>query len=583
MDISQILRKNFPLLLLASLSVIISGCASDSNLGTTTAMKPAVEISEVQVADDFSVEMESSETEASLDKELEILRQTGLWGGNYSQLDKLQKSIDPTLYDFPIVVNSQVQAYLTLFQNGQHDMFQNWLSRSTKYLAFMQEELKKAGLPLDLAYLSMIESGFNPKAYSKAQAVGLWQFMNGTGKQYDLRVDTYVDERRHVEKSTKAAVAFLADLYRDFGDWHLAVAAYNGGPGRVQTGLNKYGVTSFWDLAKEQYLPLETKRYVPKLIAAIIIAKEPEKYGFTQIAYADRLRYDTLTVGPNLSLEALALISGSPLQTIINLNLELSKGKTPPNISRYTVKIPLATKELASKNLSRLHQVATTTYKTHTVSKKDTLASVCKKYGISRTTLLKANKLRSNKLIAGKNLRIPYSTTSYKLLSDNEPAAIAASGENAILHRIKSGETLGQIAARYNVSTAEIMAWNSLNNPKKLQIGQQLSIRGSEESTSAPVLTLAATKDKKLLTEQQPVVAKATDSSVPVLAARPKIVHKVPSQKPAENSNWYMVKRGDTLWRIAQKFNVQPTHIQRWNNLKSANLQPGTRLKLSDV
>ena len=583
MDISKILRNHTTLLLLTSLSVFFSGCASQSDLGTSSAAKPAIEISEVQVADDFAVEMESSEAEASLDKELEILRQTGLWGGNYSTLDPLQKNIDPLLYDFPIVVNSQVQAYLTLFQTSQHDMFQNWLNRSTRYLGFMQEELKKGGLPLDLAYLSMIESGFNPKAYSKAKAVGLWQFMNGTGKEYDLRVDDSVDERRHVEKSTRAAVAFLANLYRDFGDWHLAVAAYNGGPGRVQSGLEKYGVASFWDLAKEQYLPLETKRYVPKLIAAIIIAKEPEKYGFTKTAYQDRLRYDTLTVGPNFGLDALALVSASPLQTIINLNLELSKGKTPANVSRYTVKIPPATKELASANLALLRQVSTTTYKTHTVGRKDTLASICKKYGINRTTLLKANKLRSNKLIAGKNLRIPYSVVSYKLFSDKDAAALAATGNDTINHRIKSGETLALIATRYDVSTADLVAWNNLKNPKKLQRGQQLIVRRSEPAASTePPMILAAEKGKRLLSEQA-ITTKPVNKEVPVLTARPKIVHNVQPEKPAVSTNWYMVKSGDTLWRIAQKFNVQPTHIQRWNKLKSDNLQPGTRLKLSDV
>ena len=269
-----------------------------------------------------------------LDQELQELDQTGIWNESFPPI-----SIDPEqrkLYDFPIVLNKQVQMYLHLFQNSQRDLFAGWLARSTTYMPIMEAELAANGLPHDLVYLPMIESGYNPLACSRSMAVGLWQFMQATGTQYNLEVNTFVDERRDVEKSTKAAVAFLADLYKEFGDWHLAVAAYNAGPGKIRNGLIKYNVDNFWELAsKEDYLALETKRYVPKLIAALIIAKQPERFGFTNINYHPVPRFDTVRVGPGMSFDAIALISESNPTAIKKLNHELRLDKTPPNVDSY--------------------------------------------------------------------------------------------------------------------------------------------------------------------------------------------------------------------------------------------------------
>jgi len=213
-----------------------------------------------------------TESEQCLTEELELLKQTGTWqpGAELQSFNSPAKEIS---YDFPVVINKQVEAYLDIFQNRQNKTFRRWLVRSGKYLPMFQKELRDAGLPEDLAYLAMIESGFNQRAYSRAKAVGLWQFMKGTGKDYNLKINNYVDERRHAEKSTKAAIGFLSDLYAEFGDWHLAVAAYNAGGGKIRRGLKRYKADNFWSLAQHRYLHLETKRYVPKLIAAIIIAK----------------------------------------------------------------------------------------------------------------------------------------------------------------------------------------------------------------------------------------------------------------------------------------------------------------------
>lgn len=605
MDKSSAFLTRWTLLTVLFLSFLLSSCAHSPKTSSSQIVSPAKQGNVVADAQN-----EPTETDAILDKELETLMSTGQWGSMTSEIPMLQQSIDLKLYDFPIVLNTQVLAYLNLFQTAQREMFERWLSRSTKYLAIMKEELKRAGLPQDLAYLSMIESGFSPKAFSSAQAVGLWQFMNDTGRQYALRIDDTVDERRHIEKSTRAAVAFLGDLYRDFGDWHLAVAAYNGGPARVQIGLERFGVRSFWDLAKEQYLPLETKRYVPKLIAAIIIAKEPEKYGFTNIAYERSHDYDTLSVGPNLNLDAIALVCDSDIQTIKNLNLELCKGKTPANVSRYTVKIPASTKEVAARNLPRLQQVSTTNYRTHVVGRKDTLASVCDQYGISTTTLLKTNKLRSQKLIPGKILQIPYEVVSYKLSSQSEPKeavaalpkaninptptvpernAIAASASTSapaasLKHTVKSGETLFSISKHYNVSLDSLKQINNLPKNGSVAKGQQIIVKTTSGATDRPTAqpaTLVDTKNSQQIAA--PPTSKTQHGSSTEHPQKSVATNSDGKDKKASSNSWYVVKHGDSLSTIAQKFNTSPNQIKMLNNLRTSMVTPGIRLKVKDA
>ena len=222
-----------------------------------------------------------AEPEETAQEELEALNEPGAWEYGANQTYSLEKlGIDPSKYDFPITVNKQVLYYLSLFQGKQRKSFSYWLARSSMYRPYIEAELKKAGLPLDLVFLAMIESGFNPSAYSPAKACGLWQFIEGTGSRYGLKIDSWVDERREPEKATKAATRYLSQLYSQFDDWYLAVAAYNAGEGKIDTAMKTFNAKDFWEVASSEGIFMETKRYVPKLIAAIIIARNPEKYGF---------------------------------------------------------------------------------------------------------------------------------------------------------------------------------------------------------------------------------------------------------------------------------------------------------------
>jgi membrane-bound lytic murein transglycosylase D len=583
----HIFSKKFPLVAVLGSTLILTGCIADKPFQILHEFQGLTEQPEVQSSDDPDLQLVNTEPETTLEQELEALSETGQWGDKNSSADQTDDQSTTVVYDFPIVRNKQVEVYLNLFQNKQRAHFQKWLVRSGRYMSLMEKELAKAGLPQDLAYLSMIESGYNQLAYSKASAVGLWQFMRATGKQYNLAIDQHVDERRDAEKSTVAAVTFLGDLYQEFGDWHLAVAAYNAGPGKIGKGLKQYKVDNFWDLAKHNYLNLETKRYVPKLIAAIIIARDPEKYGFTDFDYAEPMEYDSIDVGPGMSLEAVAVVSGTDTKIIKELNQELRQGKTPPNLSHYSVKIPAGSKDLASNNMERLHSYVSTGYKTHTIRRGETLAAICRQYDINTTTLLKVNNLRSKKLKNGTNLRIPYSTVKYQLLPDGNAQQLAAYKNNLILHRIKQGESISKIAKKYCVPQEMIVNWNGLRSVNEIRTGQQLAlyIEDAGKPAAKDNSTITAATNKIILANDVVATNTTEKSGIPTLTARKKSTPKTDLKSAAlkvvqPSYSWYKVKDGDSLWTISRRFNTSTNQIREWNNLKSNTIRPGSSLKV---
>ncbi len=508
------------------------------------------------------IEYTTVEPEAVLKEELSALKKVGDWDDGHQQ-KKTVGSREITS-DFPITINKQVEFYLHLFQNRQRPYIKRWLARSTKYLPMIQAELRKAGLPQDLAYLAMIESGFNPSAYSHAHAAGLWQFIRSTGRHYNLRINSWVDERRAPEKATKSAVAYLTNLHNQFGFWYLAVAAYNAGEGKIARAIKKYKTKDFWKLARKPYLTLETKRYVPKLIAAILIAKDPQKYGFTDINYQPPLQYDTVKVPPRTNIGAVAMACDISTAKLRKLNSELQTNLTPPGRKDYTLKIPAGTHDLVVQNLSRVYPIATIGYKTHIVRRGDTLTRICRRYRLNKTILLKANNLRTARLHVGQHLRIPYPSTRYVLLRKGESPenffARIAGGEGPILHQIKPGETLSSIARRYGVSVAIIMQWNNLQSAGRIRAGRQLALYLSRPGRNRTAIAA--------------LEARSQDTLILTAAKKQK-----PTPTAAETALvYYRVQRGDTLWDIAQKFRISTWNIKEWNNLTSNMIHPGKRL-----
>jgi len=520
------------------------------------------------------------EPEETAQEELEALSRSGAWefGATSGQgSSPLPTGIDLSGYDFPITINKQVLYYLDLFQGKQKNNFSRWLARSTLYLPKIQEELKKAGLPQDLAYLAMIESGFNPSAYSPAEACGLWQFIAGTGRNNGLRIDSWVDERRQPEKATKAATRYLSRLYAEFGDWHLAVAAYNGGENRIEAAIKDYNTKDFWEIAESEGIYLETKRYVPKLIAAILIARNPEKFGFTDIQYLKPQQYDVIDIPGGVDLEAVAVTANTSVKQLRTLNNELQKNQTPPKQKNYTLRIPVGTKELVASNLNKIYPVSTITYTTHTVKNNETLTTICALYNISKTTLLKANNLRTAGLKKGLRLQIPSTSTKYVLLKDGErPEDRLAKSDTdkrqMVLHQMKSGETLSKLAKQYQVPVKTIMQWNKITNLQQVKQGQQIVLHLDRSAPEAMTVITGATKVAAIAQETDDIPMLEDSKKRSVARAQP------PATPKSKQQTWYVVQNGDSLWTISKKFQISAQDLRQWNNLSDNNLQTGNKL-----
>ncbi len=326
----------------------LAGCGGGTKAGLTKTEPLAQE--QMTLAPGSSDE---SLTEELSGKHLEDLyAKSGISGCDPALEEELKQWEHQVNFDVPIQMNKQVRAYLVYFSTERKEVIKNYLARSTRYLPMIKEVFEEYGLPEDLAYLAMIESGFNCKAYSPAAAAGMWQFVRGTGLRYGLTVDSYVDERRDPEKSTRAAAKYLLDLYKQFGSWYLAAASYNCGEGRVQRELDQSNHKNFWELSANMCLPNETKNYVPQMIAATIIAKNPEKFGLGKIPYQAAVKFDRVQVDEPTSLKAVAFATNRPEEDVQALNPELLRGVTPPDSPNYTLNLPANSKELFNRNLT---------------------------------------------------------------------------------------------------------------------------------------------------------------------------------------------------------------------------------------
>lgn len=404
--------------------------------------------------------------------------------------DPFEEELIETQFDIPIVRNNQVERYIKYFQDKGRKHFTRWLERSTTYLPYIIQEFEKEHMPKDLAYLAMIESGFNVKAYSRRHASGMWQFIKSTAKRYGLRVDWWVDERRDLEKSTQAAISYLKELQEEFGSWYLAAAAYNAGEGRIRRAIRKNGSNEFWKINKRRHLKWETINYVPKLIAAVIIAKNPEEYGFHSINWQEPINYETVMVSGATDLNIIANCCGTTLREIKRLNPALKRGCTPPFSSNYEVHIPEGTKMAFQKNIAAIHPSKRITFRRHVVKIGDTISEIALKYGTPQKAILAINGIRNpHRIVAGKNLVIPVpvnSRNAVKHQSKKKEIAAAMSlepGTIEIVYRVVYGDTLWDIARAYNLDIAEIKRWNNLKS-NIIHPGRELKLCLKEDDLS---------------------------------------------------------------------------------------------------
>ena len=393
-------------------------------------------------------------------------------------------------YDIPIVLNDRVEWWIDYFTYRIPGSFERYLIRSGAWMPYLKAQMREAGLPEDMAYLALIESGFSTQAVSHAGAVGPWQFMPYTGREYGLRIDRWVDERRNYEKSTAAAIAYLRDLHALLGSWYLAAAGYNGGQGRVGRSMMRDNTINFWELTG---IHDETKNYVPKLIAATLIAKEPERYGFYAVPYLEPVEWETVTVPTSTDLEVIARAAEVPTATMRALNAHLLRGRTPPGETNFPVHIPAGQVQRFHANYYRLAPgervdlaaETPTVVGEHLVRNGETLDGIASAYDVDPDRLLRENGLRSpGQLTPGTKLRIPGGAET----GDVVPAAPARTSSPLVsaqpeverraarrTHRVRRGETLAAISRTYGVSIEALKRENGIRGDKILT-GQTLRI-----------------------------------------------------------------------------------------------------------
>jgi membrane-bound lytic murein transglycosylase D len=322
-----------------------------------------------------------------------------------------------TTYNIPVVIDPTVEKHISFFNTSIRSRFEQWLFRLSRYRPLIENIFSEFDLPSDLVNLSLVESGFNPYAYSRAKATGPWQFMKATGKLYGLRIDHYVDERRDPIKSTVAAARYLRDLYDLFGTWPLAMAAYNAGEGKVMRALQRAQAETFWDISKTRLIRRETKQYVPRIMAATVIARNPDRYGFSQDPVPVH-QFEEVVVTRPLHFRAIANVTGVPYEELRLLNPELRRDATPPDDSPYHLKVPVGTGDKVVQLLERVptykfpplhtrsHLVKNGSARWYRVRVGDTLEKVSKRFRIPLKTLKARNNLSSHLIKPGEFLII---------------------------------------------------------------------------------------------------------------------------------------------------------------------------------
>jgi membrane-bound lytic murein transglycosylase D len=304
--------------------------------------------------------------------------------------------------------NLAIEKSFHLFTTLMKPRFSMWLERSGRYIEAMQEILKEKNMPPELVFLPIVESGFNPKAYSRARAAGPWQFISGTAKRYGLVIDWWRDERKDPLKSTVAAARYLNDLYEMFGSWSLALAAYNAGEGKIAKALRKSSSDDFWPLLGTKYIRKETKDYVPHYIAATMIANTPEEYGFADLAYHEPFEYEEVVLYVPVDLDVIAECAGTDIDTIRDLNPELRRWSTPPNVSEYTLRIPAGKADAFIEKLSKIADESLFSYDVYTIKKNDNLKKIAAKVKVPVSAILELNSFSgTEKLPYGHQIKLP--------------------------------------------------------------------------------------------------------------------------------------------------------------------------------
>ena len=445
--------------------------------------------------------------------------------------------------EIPMTINEKVKNSMVFLLTDPDRHINNWLSRSDTYFPMVEQIFKEEGVPDELKYLAMVESGLNPNARSWASAVGMWQFIRATGSAYDLTINGWVDERRNPEKATRAAARHLKDLHRMFGDWQLALAGYNYSPGKLRRHIRRAEArlgrkATYWDVYNN--LPRETRNYVPMFIATSIIASNPEEFELNQYNPGRPYEFDYVPVFGMLTVNEIASMAGTDVETIKALNPELRGSSLPPTRSAYYVRLPLYSYDTFANSYSQLPASTKRPASHHRVRSGETLGQIARRYGVSVSSLMRKNGLHSTLIRVGQNLVVPITNYSGGIeVTEVTPMRI-----------------------QYGMRSVRPIAPNRAD-----KLDSNLLIARAEERANEK--RLAEAKKEERAAKQRASRSTSTSQS-----------ESTKTQQTAEKRVVHRVRRGDTLIDIARKYKVTVPQIREWNNIKSNLIRIGQRLTI---
>ncbi len=455
--------------------------------------------------------------------------------------------------------NPHVEKWIRYFQGRGRKYMDVYLTRSTRYLPMMKNVLRENGLPEELVYIALIESGFSPRAHSRANAVGYWQFIRATGKRYGLQVDAFIDERRDPVLATRAAAQYFKELYGMFGSWHLSMAAYNYGEGRIKRAVRRHYTKDFWTLIKKRRtFPAETKNYVPKFIAAAMIAKDPARFGFEKLEYQDPLSYDTVALVSPISLTKLANNLNVDVEEMQLLNPKFRTDFVPLSRGNETiVRIPVGRGSDAmaalSMSVSTQPKIVSNEYFYYRIRHGDNLSTIARRHRTTVSNLRRMNGLSNRTMIrAGRRLKVPdqggdgvrFANTSATKSSVSR--GTQSSGRQAAqYHQVRRGENLSVIARRYGVSIRDLVRLNNLSSRSKIYKGQKLKVRPDTNDDRGAYRNQTRNRYRRTAQSRRSIAARGRS-----------------------NGRHHRVRRGETLTDLSQRYGVSLRQLANANGFR---------------
>ena len=467
-----------------------------------------------------------------------------------AERDQVLAAEQGAVFDFPIDLNDKVLTWVNIFAGRIKSKIETSLSRGSSYLPMIRQIFAEEGIPQDLAFLPIVESGYINQARSYAKAVGMWQFMRATGRMYGLTGNAWIEERRDPVKATRAAARYLKRLYEREGDWYLALVGYNAGPLTTDRASQALGTRNFWDMARSRWLRDATKSYVPQMCAAVLVGRFPERYGLTvrqEAPYA----YETVEVDRMTSLPVLARHAGTDVERLKILNPELLRATTPPG--RYTLRVPPGTAQVTARALAGIPSRERLDFKPYVIRKGDTLARVAARFKVGPEDLLLANGLKQNQFKAGRRIQVPPPSAIPIEEVDLKPATDRAKLlADRPLEPLPSvpGAPTGGFGTGFKTALAE-----PVPPPSPVEVGQP--------ATDLPPVPQAVTTPVIPVTEPAP--QQAPTKRMEAESARPRV---------------HRVKRGETLFSISQRYGVELKDLRKWNRLRGNKIQAGQTLRL---